>query len=82
MNPTLIHTQSGLSELKLFFALSLTPHGLLGNLLYSVEKRLAKLSYKRANGDPGALQQHQLLSDNLARGIHYHRLHMTEERRT
>ena len=28
MNPTLIHTQSGLSELKLFFALSRTPHGL------------------------------------------------------
>ncbi len=29
MNPTCIHTQSGLSELKLFFALSRTPHGLL-----------------------------------------------------
>ena len=29
MNPTFIHTQSGLSELKLFFALSRTPHGLL-----------------------------------------------------
>lgn len=29
MNPTLIHTQSGLSKLKLFFALYRTPHGLL-----------------------------------------------------
>ena len=29
MNPTLIHTKTGLSELKLFFALSRTPHGVL-----------------------------------------------------
>ncbi|MHB9098256.1 MAG: hypothetical protein ACYC5X_10605 [Syntrophales bacterium] len=29
INPTLIHTQSGLSELKLFCPLSRTPHGLL-----------------------------------------------------
>ena len=30
---------------------------------------------------PGALQQRQLLPDNLARGGHYRRLHMIEERR-
>lgn len=29
MNPTLIHTKTGLSELKLFFALSRTTHGVL-----------------------------------------------------